>query len=292
MRLGAFEFKEPSPDVHEPHIIATLRPWIDVGSVGSLSFALLQSQLHAHRWGELAKPGTFFDFTRYRPAIRLTEGQRRVIVPNAFIDHAKSTEGKDFLLFYLLEPNALGEVYVESVLRVMRKVGARSYCLIGSMYDVVPHTKPLIVTGSVSGTTEEQLRRLGVQSSDYEGPTTIAILISQEAPKYGIEASTLIVHLPQYTGFEEDHAGVSRLLEILCSLYRLPINLEEAKSKGQRQYEQLSLAMGKDPGAKRIIEELEAHYEARLSKERKETPKLSPEIEAFLRELSYHWNSD
>ena len=292
MRVGAFEFKEPLPDLHEPHVLTTLRPWIDVGSVGSLTFAFLEDHLRAHRWGQLAKPGTFFDFTRYRPAIRLMEGQRKVIVPNTFIDYAKSPDGRDFLLFYLLEPNTLGEVYVESILRVMRQVGAESYCLIGSMYDAVPHTKPLIVTGSASGTAEEELRRLGVQSSDYEGPTTIAILISQEAPRYGIEVSSLIVHLPQYTGFEEDYAGVLRLLEILCSLYRLPINLEEAKRKAQRQYEQLSLAMGEDPGAKRIVEELEAHYEARLSKGRKETPKLSPEIESFLRELSYRWNAE
>ena len=292
MRLGAFELKEDLADVHEPHVLTTLRPWIDVGSVGSLSFAFLQDHLQAHRWGQLAKPGTFFDFTRYRPAIRLTEGQRRVIVPNTFIDYAKSPDGRDFLLFYLLEPTTLGEVYVESILRVMRRVGAKSYCLMGSMYDAVPHTKPLIVTGTASSIAQEELRRLGVQSSDYEGPTTIAILVSQEAPKYGIEVSTLIVHLPQYTGFEEDYAGVLRLLEILCSLYRLPMKLDEVRSKAHKQYEQLSLAMGQDPGAKRIIEELEAHYEARLSHERKESPKLSPEIERFLRDLSYRWNSE
>jgi predicted ATP-grasp superfamily ATP-dependent carboligase len=291
MRIGAFELREPLADVHEPHVLTTLRPWIDVGSVGTLTFALLEDHLQAHRWGQLAKPGTFFDFTRYRPAIRLTEGARRVIIPNTFIDYAKSPDGRDFLLFYLLEPTMLGDVYVKSILRVMRTVGARSYCLVGSMYDAVPHTKPLIVSGSVSGVAEEELRGLGIQPSDYEGPTTIAILVSQEAPKDNIEVSTLIVHLPQYTGFEEDYGGVLRLLEILCSLYRLPMNLDEVRTKAQRQYEQLSQSMGKDPGAKRIIEELEAHYEARLSQERKEAPKLSPEIERFLRDLSYRWNS-
>ncbi len=290
MRVGAFELKEPLPDVHEPHALAMLRPWIDVGSVGSLSFALLEDYLQAYRLGELAKPGTFFDFTRYRPAIRLIEGQRKVIVPNTVINYAKSPEGKDFLLFHLLEPHMLGEVYVDSILRVMRRIGAQRYCLIGGMYDAVPHTKPLIVTGTASGTAGEELRRLGVQASDYEGPTTIAILVSEEAPKYGIEVMSLIVHLPQYTGFEEDYAGVLRLLEILCSLYRLPIDLEEAKSKAEKQYGKLSLAMGRDPGAREIVQELEAHYEARLSKDRKEAPKLSPEIEKFLRELSHRLN--
>lgn len=292
MRVGAFELKEPLPDVHEPHALAVLRPWIDVGGVGSLSFALLEEYLHAHRWGELAKPGTFFDFTRYRPSIRLIEGQRKVIVPNTFINYAKSTEGSDFVLLHLLEPHTFGELFAGSVLRVVRRIGAKRYCLIGSMYDAVPHTKPLIVSGTASGIAGEELRGLGVQSSDYEGPTTIAILISEEAPKYGIEVMSLIVHLPQYTGFEEDYAGVLRLLEILCSLYRLPINLEETKRKAERQYGQLSLAMGRDPGAKRIVEELEAHYEARLSKERKKAPKLSLEIESFLRELGHRWNSN
>ena len=292
MRVGVFELKEPLPDLHEPHALVMLRPWIDVGNAGSLSFALLEEYLHAHRLGGLAKPGTFFDFTRYRPMIELIEGRRKIIVPNTIIKYAKSPGGNDFLLFHLLEPHMLGELYADSVLKVLQKFGVKRYCLVGSMYDAVPHTKPLMVTGNASGVLEEESYKLGVRSSDYEGPTTIVILVSEEALKCNIEVMSLIVHLPQYTRLEEDYAGILRLLEVICSLYQLPMNLEEVRSKAEEQYRQLSSAMERDTVLKRIVEQLEAHYEARLSKERKEAPKLAPEIEKFLHDLSHRFDSN
>ena len=285
MRIGAFELAEPLPDLRNPHAFALLRPWVDVGSVGSLTIAVLEGQFKAQPLGKLIEPGNFFDFTRYRPVIRLIEGHREVRVPNSFINYAKGPHDNDLIFFHLLEPHMLGEAYAESILKVLRKLGISRYCLVGAMYDAVPHTKPLIVTGTASGSAESALRTLGVRSSDYEGPTTIAILTSLEAPKYDIEVMTLIVHLPQYSQLDEDYAGRLRLLEVICSLYDFPLDLEQSKHEADEQYAKLSLAAEKQPGVKEIIQRLEAYYEARISKAEEETPKLSPEVERFLREI-------
>ena len=286
MRIGDFRVKEPLPELHEPHALAILRPWIDVGSVGSMTATLLENHLHAKPLGELIKPGNFFDFTRYRPVIHLVKGQRQVEIPNTFINYARQSDGDDFLLFHLLEPHMLGEVYADSVLKVLQKLAVKRYCLIGGMYDVVPHTRPLIVTGSATGSVEGELRKLGVQPSDYEGPTTIAILISQQAPKHNIEVMSLIVHLPQYVRLEKDYAGALRLTELLCSLYHFPFSLEELRDKAEKQNEETSLAMDREPQLKQAIQQLETYYDARVTKAEKEQPKLSPEVENFLREVT------
>jgi hypothetical protein len=34
VRIGAFEVKEPIPELNEPYLFAILRPWIDVNNVG------------------------------------------------------------------------------------------------------------------------------------------------------------------------------------------------------------------------------------------------------------------
>lgn len=285
MRIGAFQLDEPLPPLREPHAFALLRPWVDVGSVGSLTIAVLESQFKARPLGRLIEPGSFFDFTRYRPIIRLIEGRREVRIPNTFINYAKGPDKNDFVFFHLLEPHMHGEAYAESVLKVLQELGIRRYCLIGAMYDAVPHTKPLIVTGMASGPEESTLRRLGARSSDYEGPTTIAILISQEAPKYNIEVMTLIVHLPQYSQMDEDYAGRLRLLEMISSLYDFPIDLDQSRREAEQQYAKLSLAAEAEPRVKEIIRRLEAYYEARLSQTEEEPPKLSPEVDRFLREM-------
>ena len=286
MRIGAFELDEPLPDLYQPHALAILCPWIDVSNVGSTTMRLVEEYFGAKPLGKLARPGNFFDFTRYRPVIRLVEGQSEIEIPNSFINYARQSDGNDFLLFHLLEPHMLGEVYADSVLRVLRKLGVKRYCLIGSMYDAVPHTKPLIVGGRATDPAKEELHKLGVQSSDYEGPTTIAILISQQAPKYNIEAMSLIVHLPQYVSLETDYTGAWYLLKLLCSLYHFPIDLESVRRKGEKQYEEVSLAMDREPQLKKAVQQLERYYEARVSRVEEEQPKLSPEIEEFLREVT------
>ncbi len=37
MRIGAFEIREPLPQLKEPHALVSLRPWIDVNNVGTLT---------------------------------------------------------------------------------------------------------------------------------------------------------------------------------------------------------------------------------------------------------------
>lgn len=47
MRLGIFELIESLPELRNPHIITILQPWIDVGSVGTLTLGTLEDQFNA-----------------------------------------------------------------------------------------------------------------------------------------------------------------------------------------------------------------------------------------------------
>jgi len=287
MRLRAFELNEPLPRLKEPHALAMLRPWVDVGSVGTLVLSWLETHFEAKELGRLAWPGDFFDFTRYRPTTYIKEGQRQVTIPNTYVTYSKQKTGNDFLFFHLLEPHSHGEVYAESVLRLLARFGVKRYCLLGSMYDYIPHTRPLIVTGGAVGErAQQELDRMGIQSSDYQGPTSINFLVSQRAPDIGMETMSLIVHLPQYTQLDEDYMGTARIMKILGSLYDLPMD-ETYIEKAEQQREQINVALDKNPQLKAIVEQLETHYEAHTEKKRKEeeTTRLSPEVEKFLREM-------
>jgi hypothetical protein len=283
MRIGAFEVKEPIPELNEPYLFTILRPWIDVNNVGSLVLNELETQFGAEELARLVKPGSFFDFTRYRPTLYLEEGIRKLSVPNVTLHYAKREGGNDLLFLHLLEPHALSEVYVDSVLRLLKTLKVKKYILLGSMYDVVPHTKPLIVNGGALGReTEQDLKKSGALPSSYQGPTTITILISQKAPECGIETIWFIVSLPQYVILEEDYLGKVRLMEILNLLYNIPIN----KRDFERALDQRSLISQKverTPELKNLLPQLETMYEVRIkTKEGEGMPKLSSEIEELL----------
>ena len=283
MKRGAFEFIEPLPELNEPYVFAILQPWIDVNSVGSLILNGLETQFGAKDLARMARPGHFFDFTRYRPTVYYEEGIRRVLIPNVTLRYAKRKDGNDLLFLHLLEPHHLAEAYVDSFLKLFKTLRVKKYCLLGSMYDVVPHTRPLIVNGGAIGKEAEQdLKKSGAQPSRYQGPTTITILIPQRAPELGIETIWLIVSLPQYAVLEEDYIGKVRLMEILNLLYRFPMD-EKDFEKAAEQRSLLDQKVEKTTELRNLLPQLENLYDLRIRiKEGERMPKLSPEIEEML----------
>ncbi|MFC1964300.1 PAC2 family protein [Chloroflexota bacterium] len=294
MRLGSFQLNEPLPQLREPHALATLRPWVDVGSVGTLTLRYLEKSLGVRELARLSRPGNFFDFTRYRPMISLHRGRRDLTIPNSVISYARREEGNDFVLLHLLEPHMLGELYVSSLLSLLQRLGVRRYTLLGSMYDVVPHSRPLLLTGVASGGgAREDFNKAGAQTSDYEGPTTIATLILQEAPKLGMETLSIIARMPQYTQLEEDYMGQVRLLQALHSIYGLPVG-HDVIVKAEQQFDDIDTAVAQNPQVKAVVSQLEAHYDARAAaqQEEEEKPRLSPEIEKFLKEMERRFRQE
>lgn len=285
MKLGAFEIQEPVPELKDPHVVAVLRPWIDAGSVGTLTLSRLERHLRAQELGRLARPGMFYDFTRYRPRSFLNQGRRELSVPNTIIRYATVEEGPDLLMVHLLEPHMYAEEYTESMLEVLKFFGVKRYSLIGGMYDMVPHTRPLMVSGvGVGPKAEEENRQAGVRTSNYEGPTTITYLIAQEAAQLGMETRIFVVHLPQYFQVDEDFAGTARLMEILCNFYPLPKRLIEPQ-RGREQYDSLQNMVGDASGVGSLLERLEERYDRDQRNEAGPATPLSPSIEEFLKGL-------
>lgn len=288
MKLRAFDIDEPVPELNEPHALAILRPWADVGNVGTMILSRLESHYGAVELAKLVRPGNFFDFTRYRPTLYLNEGRREIQVPNVTISYAKLQKGHDFLFLRLLEPHMLAEVYIDSILQVFKRFSIKRYCLIGAMYDMIPYTRPLLVSASASNSLlQRELKAANVISSDYEGPTTIAVLISQQALQMGTETLSLIVHLPRYFMVENDYRGEIRLMEALGSLYDFPMAQDDAEKAKQQEDQTRQIAeqmIAQEPRLKLILNQLEANYDSRVE-ENKEKTRLSPEVEKFLQDL-------
>ncbi len=286
MKIGAFQIHEPVPELKDPHVFAMVRPWVDVGSVGTLALSRLERHLRAKDLGRLTQPGHFYDFTRYRPKSYFNEGIREVSIPNTVIRYATREDGRDLLMFHLLEPHLYGEEFTDMVVDVLKFFGVKRYSLVGAMYDMVPHTRPLLVSGLGSGESFEEERQLvKVQTSSYEGPTTITYLITQEAIKLGMETRTFVVHLPQYFQVDEDLTGTARLLEILCTLYDLPEHLIEG-DRGAEQYEKLQKMVSDTSGVASLLGRLEERYDKDQQQDGPVLPPLSPDVEEFLKDLN------
>jgi predicted ATP-grasp superfamily ATP-dependent carboligase len=280
VRIGGFQLRDPVPECKEPYVLATLRPWIDVNNVGSLVLAELEARFGATELGTLSTPGHFYDFTRYRPTIHLEEGIRDLSIPTTSIHYAKREGQNDFLLLRLLEPHAHSEFYVSSVLKLLKAFKARKYILLGSMYDVVPHTRPLLVSGyGMGGEALQDVKKAGVLPITYHGPSSIANLITKEAAESGIDALVLMVSLPRYVVLEEDYLGKVRLMEILNMLYNVPIDKEDFE-KAAEQRNLVSERVENSPEIKILLPQLENSYDMRIeAMETEGMPQLTSEME-------------
>lgn len=280
VRIGGFQINEDVPECHETYVVATLNPWIDVNNVGTMVLKELSARFEATEVARLARPGTFYDFTRYRPTIRLEEGVRDLSIPNTTVRHAPREGEPDLLLLRLLEPHAHSELYVSSVVKLLKRFKVKKYILLGSMYDTVPHSRPLLISGYGMGEGARQdVRKAGALPITYNGPSSMANLITKEAAESGIDAAVFIVSLPQYVVLEEDYLGKVRLMEVLNLLYNIPVDREDFE-KALTQRKLISERVEKSPEVRVLLPQLEKVYDMRLeAMEAEGTPQLTSEME-------------
>jgi hypothetical protein len=286
MRIGSFEVVQPLPELNEPHVIAILRPWLDAGSAGTMIFQRLETRFEAHELAKLARPGTFYDFTRYRPLTLYQGSIRQLSIPNTTLTFSHGETGHDFIFLHLLEPHAFGEAYAASVWELLKKLKITRYCLVGSFYDLVPHTRPTPLSGgSTRPDVRAELQRMGVRQSHYEGPTTICNLINEEAEKSGVEVLTVLAHIPEYTELEEDYIGMMAIMKVLYPLYNIPVSDSDIQAT-DAQIRNLDSAISQSRKLKSLVARLEYEYDTRasLNPETGET-NLSPEVDQFLKEM-------
>ena len=292
MRIGDFELQEPLPMLKDPHVLAVVRPWIDVGNVGTLTMRRLERHLESKEIGRLVKPGRYYDFTRYRPKSVLKQGIREYSIPSPTISAAVREHGPDLITLHMLEPHLYGEDYTDSLIELLKYLGVKRYSMIGAMYDMVPHTRQLLVSGGILDShNEAEYKLVGVRPSDYEGPTTITYLVSNALDAADIETRIFVVHLPQYFQVEEDFTGTARLMTIMCTLYGLPIRLADSE-RGRQQYASLQNIVTDTSEVAGLLERLEERYDRENNPDSEPTSDLSPMVEEFLQGLGSNTEFD
>lgn len=287
MQVGAFELTEPVPELHDTRAFAMLKPWVDVGRVGTLVLNRLERHLGARELGRLARPGTFFDFTRYRPYLGYVGGKRVLTIPNTVVNYATGPDGKGYLFLHIHEPHALGEEYCESIVALLKHFDVAEYCRVGGFYDSVPHTRPLVVTATLNEAQARLAKGLvSPRRNTYQGPTSIVNLVGDLLAQSETAVSSAMVHLPQYVRLEEDEMGAARAMQVLCAVFGFPPQLADSTS-GQRQYMEISRAVDVSPDVKTLITQLEAYYDkTQAAGPEEKPPTLSPDVERFLKDVS------
>ena len=264
--------------------ISNLRPWINAGRVGTISLNKLKNLTNAKEIGSLKDPGNFFDFTRYRPRFKYENETRKLIIPNIKI-HLGHHKNISFLFIDLREPHYNSQLLIDSIYQFLSQSKIQEYCRIGSMYDSVPHTRPMIV----SGANTSNAKLINTSNNKYQGPTSILNLLSEKLTENGVKSSTLMAHIPQYIQLDNDYFASAKVLECLAEMYDLDKSIAD-KSFGETQYNDFTESLKFNTELSKLVSALEKYYDSNYSEKKSDesnpdTP-MSDELENFLDNIS------
>ena len=289
------DFKLQLPDIkgRTLHAISVHLGWLNWGDVGDESFNELVEHFKAEKIGEFARPGDFYNFVAYRDHSHTyvdNEGVRHTEFPNSRVFYIRRTEPlSDLVLVYLLEPTQFGEVYVDRVVALLKSLNVVRYQVIGAMGSLVPHTRPIRISGRSSAPEiTDRLKEIGVRAiggGQYQGPTSIFNSISSRLQSEGITTVSLIAHLPTYLSLEEpDNNGVFSILNVLSKLEGIEIPLDRFEIAGKEQYEIVTKEVHLSRRLTAFSKELEDIYDQREEMTEEEMTQLPPNIQKAIDE--------
>jgi len=280
LNIEEFELNIPVSSYKNSHFISILRPWINVGNVGHNAISRLVKIFNLEEIGRLKKPSKYYDMTRYRPELLNENGERKIRVPNTVVFGNKNQSDENIFLLYLLEPHNFAEDFNLAIIDLIKNLNGKRYISIGGMFDSVPHTKPLPVTGSYKGwIPPEPLNETLKNKTNYTGPTSMTSQLSKFLnDELSIEILSLMVHIPLYVKLDDDFLATSRLLESLSYIYKFSKDFPERK-KGENQYIEMHKNLQNNPQVNEMIKQFE------IEASKKDEIDLPPEIENFLKDL-------
>ncbi len=267
------------PELENPLLIAAFAGWNDAAGAASWAVHFLIDRWNAHRFAEIDAED-FFSFTDTRPQTKLTGGVLREITwPGNEFYYARRPEPpegatrsrrrleppRDVVLLMGTEPNLRWKTFTRIVTMLCHRLHVSQAALLGGLLADVPHTRPVPITAtSTSSRVAEELTRMGLSGSKYQGPTGMLGVLHDACRQARIESLSLWGAAPHYLTVSPNLQVSAALLGRLNEVMGLRLNLRELQLGATRFQERVSAVVAQDPEAANYVRQLEERLTAGL----------------------------
>src|ERR1700676_1260400 len=179
------------PDgLRAPAMVCAFQGWNDAGDAASSAVSFLSSSLNARSFARIDSE-EFYDFQSNRPCIRFDENERREISwPTVEIYEALAPRApRDLVLVQGVEPSMRWRAFSSHIVDLAEALGVQMVVSLGALLGDVPHSRPVAMTGHASAPS--LVERLGMQPSNYEGPTGIVGVLHSACVAAGLPSASL-----------------------------------------------------------------------------------------------------
>lgn len=192
------------PEANEIYMVAGWRQWADAGSVSSALPQYLIQQSKARRIGTI-HPDGFYLFQipgthdLVRPTVEFEEGYPTVLkTPENHLYYTESNE-RGVVIFVGDEPHLDIERYIGALLEAARQLKVKRIIGLGGVYGELPYNKERMISSNYSlRHMKDEMSRLAVELSDYQGGASIGSILCRRAGDAGIEYVGLYALVPTY----------------------------------------------------------------------------------------------
>lgn len=276
------------PKLRSPVLVCAFRGWNDAAGAATTALSAIAESLDGEAFAHV-DPEEFFDFQVSRPTVRLAEGQAREIEwpgNNLLTARAPGAE-RDLVLLAGTEPNLRWRTFSEAIAEVAEQLGVEMVVTLGALLADVTHTMPVPITGLASD--EKLVEELGLQRSNYEGPTGIVGILHDSCNHRGISSASLWAAVPHYVAAVPNPKAALALLRRLESLIGVAVEASGLEDETDSFEDQVSSAVEQNPEIAEMVERLEAEQAEALGEDGEEldlpsADSLARDFEHYLRQ--------
>lgn len=255
--------------------------WNDAGDAATTAIEFLVEQWQARPFATI-DPEEFYDFTSNRPTVSSSDGLTRVIDwPRNTFSWARPEGSGGVVLMRGVEPQLKWRTFCDQVLQVATVLDCRMVLTMGALLADVAHTRPTPVFGNAYAQTV--IDRLGLEASNYEGPTGIVGVLHAELARTTIDSASLWAAVSAYVPSAPSAKSALALIQQATDLIGIPTSthaLTEAAADYEREISDLVL---EDDSTAEYVRHLEEQHD-RNAGEIRSADDLVDEVERFLRE--------
>jgi len=287
---GYFRYRWTGAGFNNPHAVAVLRPWrTPVIPPHWRSVNLKRSFRHSNWVRSVSRAlSSISPATDRSRAITWATGRLLFLIPLW-----PSPNGKTVRILFL--STCWNPIFSPSGISVRWcscwKVSASGVIAFWAACTTCAPYRPLLVTGSIVGqNAAEELKKTGLTTSPYEGPTTICSLISRKRLNWAFKRSYHGAYAAVYT-VGKRLFGTGQV----AGSHRLSVWNSHWRQYPAPRRQQIKTLM---PRLTVVVRWRRRHAPGKLlwrqsvTRQKKETPPLSPEIESFLKEMENRFKQE
>lgn len=274
---------QSQPILRRPLLLVAFEGLFDAAESATDALAWIRDRTESTEIAEI-DPEEYFNFQDARPTVNPgPDGERVLTWPTTKVFACKTDDVRDLVIMTGVEPHLRWRSFADQIVEVARRSGAEMVITVGAMVSMVPHTRPLGVTGSAADA--ELAERLSLDRPSYQGPTGVVGVINQRLHEAGLPIISIRVAVPHYVPSAPNPKATRALLRRIQQTTRVITHYEELDSAVSEWVHRMDSAVAADPEGAEYVERLEQQVDSTESL-LPSGDDLAAELEAFLRDRS------